>query len=483
MKRILSLMLLLLLAFNLAVPAEAKDDAVGTTIRLSEMSGKVKVKNASGKDVNARTDMRLYNGYTLETGKDGTAYISLDDTKALKLDVNGKIELRKSGKKLEISLLSGTIFYGVEAPLSSNESLEIRTSTMVTGVRGSHGWATLTSSCMLHGFARVMCMDQASGQSVMTSISNGEYVEFAPGTAQQQGSTAEEQQLNEKGFSKGELKNEDVVAVAAEAVADNQKLKEEINSDGSNLNGDSIAEGAAAKRQEETVEIQGTEAGLRQRTDEQSRTIAVNDAADKAAGITDKVPFENSGSSGQSQGTSAGTTVPGSGVIGPDIVRPERNDEKDVIEGDSKQLMEELKNGTATIQTGGARIVYSDVSVEAGQTLNISGGGSVTITNLNISEGANVRVEGGTTLTVMGEDATQAGTLTNNGTVNNNAELSLVNGGTIVNNGTYVNNGVLAISGSSSFTGGTVVNSGTIIVNGNLDVGSIVDGGGVVIRN
>ncbi|MBQ9459877.1 MAG: FecR domain-containing protein [Oscillospiraceae bacterium] len=477
MRRILSLMLTVLMLFMLAVPAGAASENIGTTIRLSELEGKVKVLNASGKEVNARAEMRLYNGYTLETGASSTAYISLDDTKALKLDANGKVELRKSGKQIEVSLLSGNLFFGVEQPLKSNESLEIRTSSMVTGVRGSYGWVNLFSSCMMHGHANVTCTDTVSGESINTTLGDGEYVEYTPDARGSVASTEENQRLQDSGFTKSVLQNEDVIGLAATAVAQNDKLREQINVDGSTLNGDVIAQGAENKVKQEELERQNLQQQVNQQSDAQAKTIEANNAADQSAGIKDQVPFV-SGSNTSTGSTAVGTV---DRETRPSVTEP---DETTIVQGDTQQLTEQLKNGKATIQTGRNPIVYTDVRVESGQTLLINGGGSVTISNLNIGKGADVQLDSGTTLTVVGQDISQAGTVTNNGIFNNSAEIALIGNGKIVNNGTYVNDGVLAISANSSFTGGTIINEGTIIVNGELDeYGVIISGGGVVIRN
>ncbi|MBO4915618.1 MAG: hypothetical protein J5449_10470, partial [Oscillospiraceae bacterium] len=89
-KRILTLLLVLTMALSLVEPALAADDASGSTLRLSTAEGSVTVKDASGKEKTVRDDMRLYNGYTVETGKSSSAYITIDDSKAVKLDSLGK---------------------------------------------------------------------------------------------------------------------------------------------------------------------------------------------------------------------------------------------------------------------------------------------------------------------------------------------------------------------------------------------------------
>ena len=86
LKNIFAFLLALMMALSLAEPAAAASDVVGTTIRLAESDGTVSVKDKSGRDKTIRDDMRLYNGYSIETGGKSYAYISLDDEKAIKLD-------------------------------------------------------------------------------------------------------------------------------------------------------------------------------------------------------------------------------------------------------------------------------------------------------------------------------------------------------------------------------------------------------------
>ena len=79
LKRILALALTLLLLFGI-MPSAAAESASATTLRLAAYSGSVSVANASGKSQTIKTDMRLYSGYTLATGKASAAYVSLDGT-------------------------------------------------------------------------------------------------------------------------------------------------------------------------------------------------------------------------------------------------------------------------------------------------------------------------------------------------------------------------------------------------------------------
>ena len=116
-------------------PALAADTA--TAMQLSITEGTVTVSNASGRSLSLRDNMRLYSGYQIQTAADSYAWINLDSTKLIKLDASSKVEIRKSGKKLEVLLKSGNMYGDVSKPLEADETLNIRTSTAIVGIRGT----------------------------------------------------------------------------------------------------------------------------------------------------------------------------------------------------------------------------------------------------------------------------------------------------------------------------------------------------------
>ena len=134
-RRVFALLLTLSLALSLVTPALAAESAA--TIRLSKTSGTVSVSKSSGKSLTLMNNMRLYNGYHVTT----KAWINLDDTKLVKEDVSSEIEVRKSGKNLEVNICSGNVFFNVSEKLEEDESLNISTSTMIVGIRGTAGSA------------------------------------------------------------------------------------------------------------------------------------------------------------------------------------------------------------------------------------------------------------------------------------------------------------------------------------------------------
>lgn len=111
-----------------------------TTMHLVKTEGDVGVLDAKGKNIDIVDQMGLYSGYNVDTQSESYAWINLDDTKLTKMDVQSQVEVKKSEKKLELVVHSGRLFFHVTQPLSDEESLEIRTSTMMVGIRGTCGW-------------------------------------------------------------------------------------------------------------------------------------------------------------------------------------------------------------------------------------------------------------------------------------------------------------------------------------------------------
>lgn len=134
-RRIFSALLALALLLGLTQPALAADTAA--VMQLSATEGTVTVSSASGRSMALRANMRLYSGYQVATSANSYAWINLDSTKLIKLDANTKVEIRSSGKKLEVLLKAGNVYGDVSRPLGADETLDIRTSTAIVGIRGT----------------------------------------------------------------------------------------------------------------------------------------------------------------------------------------------------------------------------------------------------------------------------------------------------------------------------------------------------------
>ncbi len=150
MKKLLTIFLTLALLLGLASPALAATPKA-VTMRVELVEGSVTIKDAGGVTLDYFEGIQLYSGYSVETGDDSCAYISLDDSKAIKLSMNTSVTIKKSGRKLQVKLMAGEIMFNVTTPLPGNESLEIRTSTMITGVRGSSGGVNAETGEIFYG--------------------------------------------------------------------------------------------------------------------------------------------------------------------------------------------------------------------------------------------------------------------------------------------------------------------------------------------
>lgn len=134
-----------ILTASMVCPAFA-ETARATTMKLEKIEGTVSLKTINGTSRKPTVGMRLLNGNTLETAARSYAYVSLDATKAVKVDQNSVVSLRQNGKQLELFVKSGQLFFNVSKKLGASESMNVRTSTMVTGIRGTCGVLEKVSS-------------------------------------------------------------------------------------------------------------------------------------------------------------------------------------------------------------------------------------------------------------------------------------------------------------------------------------------------
>jgi len=166
-RKLLAFVVCIIMLCGVSQTALAADSTVASTLRLEKADGTVTILNKNGKTVTTREGAKLYHGYTITTGAASYVHISLDNTKIVKLDASSSIEVRQSGKNLEVYLISGSLFFNVTAPVAADASLNIRTSTMVTGIRGTSGYMRVLSSrqtsfTLLEGVVTIWTMDKDS---------------------------------------------------------------------------------------------------------------------------------------------------------------------------------------------------------------------------------------------------------------------------------------------------------------------------------
>ena len=161
----------------------------------------------------------------------------------MKLDASTKVEVRKSGSKLELLVSSGELFFNVSAPLSSSETLNIRTSTMVTGVRGTSGVVSVTAT----GGSGVSIYD---GTVQVKSLASGESMSVSAG---------ERLSVEQSAASTSELTETDVPGFAAVEIAADESLQERIES-ASGLDVAGIVSGAQEKLASDEAKAEAAQA-------------------------------------------------------------------------------------------------------------------------------------------------------------------------------------------------------------------------------
>lgn len=147
----------------------AKDAVTAATMRLKKIQGTVEVADGQAAAIPAREDLALHSGYQVGTRQESYAWIDLDDTKLTKLDQESSVGIRQEGEALELVLNSGNIFFHVTEPLQQGESLDIRVSDMITGIRGTCGWVECPGEGQMDVYileGTVECESSAGGASI-----------------------------------------------------------------------------------------------------------------------------------------------------------------------------------------------------------------------------------------------------------------------------------------------------------------------------
>ena len=178
----LALVLVLILALGTALPIMAEDNTA-KAVRLEKTEGEVSVLSAAGKAQDARSGLRLYSGYHVITEAKSYAWLSLDTDRVAKADENTDLEIRRTRRKLEVLAASGNVYFNVNRPLEKDETLNIRTSTIAMGVRGTTGWVEVVDGWvsrvyLLEGSVSATVTDPVSGQSKTLTVGPGQCGEF-----------------------------------------------------------------------------------------------------------------------------------------------------------------------------------------------------------------------------------------------------------------------------------------------------------------
>ncbi len=178
-----------------AVLLTGGDGGKAAAMWLVKAEGTVAVTDGEGEDVPVQSmagmELRLglYDGYAVGTGRASYGWINLDDTKLTKLDQDSSVTISRDGRALELSVDRGSLFFNVTRPLEEDETLEIRSSSMVMAIRGTCGWVRAVDAETFEVYiieGTVRCTANAdgailpatkqvtAGQTARMSVKNGE---------------------------------------------------------------------------------------------------------------------------------------------------------------------------------------------------------------------------------------------------------------------------------------------------------------------
>ncbi len=178
-KIIICIIAVILVAVALIVFLYFRSQIRATTMRVLRLEGEVTLTD-NGKDKTVRENLRLNSGNALSTAIESLVSIGLDDTKIVTLDEMSRAEFNQSGRMLDLELTAGSLFFEVQKPLDDDETMDIRTSTMVVGIRGTSGWVSVEgdheSLIVTDGHVHVTGVNPVTGEKKEIEVYAGQRI-------------------------------------------------------------------------------------------------------------------------------------------------------------------------------------------------------------------------------------------------------------------------------------------------------------------
>ena len=130
----------LMIALSLLLLMTSCDKGLAAvTVRVQRYEGSVSLIS-DGKKSTLMDNMLLHSGDSIVTGQQSYIDMRLDDTKAVGLTQNSSADLIKSGKKLEVDVKKGELYFYTTKKLEKDETFNLRSETLIVGIRGTSGY-------------------------------------------------------------------------------------------------------------------------------------------------------------------------------------------------------------------------------------------------------------------------------------------------------------------------------------------------------
>lgn len=181
MKIIYSVVALGIVAAIVIAIVLSRNGYLANTMRLLRVEGTVNIENGDGGTKPVIDNIRFQSGDALNTGADGLASVGLDDSKIVTLQNDSRAEFTKSGKRLELKLTKGALFFNVTEKLNDDETFEIKTSTMTAGIRGTSGYVYYDndgrdSLVVTDGVVIVTAINPETGEKKYAEVRGGQNI-------------------------------------------------------------------------------------------------------------------------------------------------------------------------------------------------------------------------------------------------------------------------------------------------------------------
>ncbi len=149
------------------------------SMRIIQFEGTVSLEER-GKPKTIRNNARLNGEDTVSTESNSTVKIGLDDYKIVSLRELSRARISKNGRMLELNLENGTLDFEVSKPLEADETMDIKTSTMIVGIRGTAGIVSsidgVDSVEITEGVVHVTVTNPYTGEVKETDVHAGEKI-------------------------------------------------------------------------------------------------------------------------------------------------------------------------------------------------------------------------------------------------------------------------------------------------------------------
>ncbi len=150
-----------------------------TTMRILRIEGEVTLED-NGKPKTITNNLRLNSGNALSTAVKSLVSIGLDEVKIVTLDERSRAVFNQKGRQLDLELTDGSLFFEVQQPLEADETMDIRTSTMVVGIRGTSGWVSVDGEheqlIVTDGTVHVIGTNPVTGEVKEIDVKSGQRI-------------------------------------------------------------------------------------------------------------------------------------------------------------------------------------------------------------------------------------------------------------------------------------------------------------------